>query len=1382
MLRCSVHRAHLYPRSLGIHRLARPIYWLFRSKNYRLNFCTKQKFKASKHVPDVTKDQAEKDESSRPTPTEAKAEIFRRMKDLETVTDSLHPKPRFEKYSKLFQDALAFNYFVPEVFNAFTVNSQPATGHYNDMLYYAASLKNYDLCKEVFRTMCMTDPTIAAAADRRTLEIMFTVGAETDDTLTLSRAILYMKACDIPATSNHFRYVFEKMATAKNPDKEIAVEQLERLTDFLCDSDAQIDNDCVLEMVKAVRNCGAKPQLAERLWGQLMTKKKIHGDAVNTTAVIEAYAEINDVENSMRLFDQLRGSVEPYQKTYDVMNKLMLKADLKHIDAAISVFETQMENHMAPESTCVAYLELLAETRNRGRCYKLFKQWNKRHGPTMPVMNALCKVYSLAGDSLIRPIRKVFIHYEMEDKMDEVTFRYLLQMTVHDCDGGHGTSLVLDMEEKGFKPETLHYNCILAGWIRTSEHGFYAQQALNEMFEAGVKPNRKTWEILLSSYDCIETAMDEMKEDVKAGVYNEAVTDWIMSFQPKFYPDPPAPAVLAEMHSQVAACPDAPTLMTTLPPRVLSLTHSHWFAAIERLTLFKQDGKWSPPAIVRPTMNADALETLRKDQSVEQRDLERFLHLPAQLWSLGRPIPPDELPRCGAAFLGALKLKFEDFPMFTEQFVNAFGHQYMSMHYLSVSAVLAQIAPLRHQFADWFGFFGERVLRFADFRPDLSDYGGLELTGVAMALTLCESEHLEVTVHKIVEQVVSLQEYHLNDESTLPITDDDVRTIQECFRQINVPTDSLRLLGEGEVVEGAVVEGGEQIHRATKDNKGNDDSDQSPPPPPPSNPITRIAKSLQEARSPAEIASALRQAFATQQLNSTLAVLACKQLIRLKMKNSTTQNNDGSATPPVATTVEPDGSQSIRLEVVGSPESSNKVFATTANFADADTNNQMFAASETSLDCGPVNPTNFSVTQQVSKSNLTQTEPSELSAKSPEDTRSEIFRLSTLALKSGAAISSFQLSPLLTAFADSQLEYADHPGFVDAFLKMFDSSSRHLSDTSVASIFGQLCLIGTPLDRPEMAKAAERVLAAAMSSEADVNKVHPDVMVGWAAVYAATAAGRGSQGVSETVKPLFPAAAGGGVPPARAKFFSTVAVRLEQESSPISVKILAMLNRLNFKDPNFSDLFHRFQFDKVAEAMPLRFLSPLAQALAAAQIRAVRTMRVIGDRLAKMDVTNGGEAGRVAKMDVAKGGETDVIRAEIEGVPVGLARKWMIDVKSAFEKLEFTHSELNGKLAQLSDGVSASISNNKSSETHTPSTEVNPGSTDTQSVKSAQTTTSSVDNTSASNNLKSEANTQHNHISLSVSNMNSDIKTEYPSDRNHSSQSIQKYSLAKSVE
>eukprot|EP01083_Nonionella_stella_P009332 26914_1 len=302
-----------------------------------------------------------------------------------------------------------------------------------------------------------------------------------------------------------------------------------------------------------------------------------------------------------------------------------------------------------------------------------------------------------------------------------------------------------------------------------------------------------------------------------------------------------------------------------------------------------------------------------------------------------------------------------------------------------------------------------------------------------------------------------------------------------------------------------------------------------------------------------------------------------------------------------------------------------------------------------------------------------------------------------------------------------------------------------------------------------------------MSSEADVNKVHPDVMVGWAAVYAATAAGRGSQGMSETVKPLFPAAAGGGVPPARAKFFSTVAVRLEQESSPISVKILALLNRLNFKDQNFSDLFHRFQFDKVAEAMPLRFLSPLAQALAAAQIRAVRTMRVIGDRLAKMDVANGGEAGRVAKMDVAKGGETDVIRAEIEGVPVGLARKWMIDVKSAFEKLEFTHSELNGKLAQLSDGVSASIPNNKSSETHTPSTEVNPGSTDTQSVKSAQTT-SSVDSTSARNNLESVANTQHNHISLPVSKMYSGIKTEYPSDHNHSSQSVRKPSLAKSVE
>eukprot|EP01083_Nonionella_stella_P170269 579139_1 len=293
-----------------------------------------------------------------------------------------------------------------------------------------------------------------------------------------------------------------------------------------------------------------------------------------------------------------------------------------------------------------------------------------------------------------------------------------------------------------------------------------------------------------------------------------------------------------------------------------------------------------------------------------------------------------------------------------------------------------------------------------------------------MALTLCESEHLEGTVHKIVEQVVSLQEYHLNDESALPITDDDVRTIQECFRQIKVPTDSLRLLGEGQVVEGAVVEGGEQIHSAAKDKKGNDDSDHSPPPPPPSNPISRIVKSLQEARSPAEIASALRQGFAAQQLNSSLAVLACKQLIRLKMQNSTTQNKDGSDNPSVATTVEPDGSQSTRLEVVGSPESSNKVFATTASFAGPDSNKQVFAASQTSFDHDVMNPHNFSVTQHVSKSNPIHTEPSELPAKSPENTRSEIFRLSTLALRSGAVISSFQLSPLLTAFADSPRGYA----------------------------------------------------------------------------------------------------------------------------------------------------------------------------------------------------------------------------------------------------------------------------------------------------------------------------------------------------------------------
>lgn len=68
-----------------------------------------------------------------------------------------------------------------------------------------------------------------------------------------------------------------------------------------------------------------KPAVAEQVWAMFSENRMLQPDAVNLTAVLNCYTHAKNLDGALRMFENMqKAGIEPYYRTYDVLNELIL--------------------------------------------------------------------------------------------------------------------------------------------------------------------------------------------------------------------------------------------------------------------------------------------------------------------------------------------------------------------------------------------------------------------------------------------------------------------------------------------------------------------------------------------------------------------------------------------------------------------------------------------------------------------------------------------------------------------------------------------------------------------------------------------------------------------------------------------------------------------------------------------------------------------------------------------------------------------------------------------------------------------------------------------------------------------------------------------------
>ncbi|VVA99417.1 unnamed protein product [Arabis nemorensis] len=283
-----------------------------------------------------------------------------------------------------------------------------------------------------------------------------------------------------------------------------------------------------------LRNPFKTPDLsdAKSLFNSIASTSRIPLDLKFHNSVLQSYASIADVDDTVKLFQHILKSqpdFSPENSTFHILLAHACRAPDSSLSNVHRVLNLMVNSGVKPDQvTTDIAVRSLCESGRVDEALGLVKELSEKHSPPDTyTYNLLLKHLCKRTDSLslvykfIDEMRKSF-----RVKPDLVSYTILIDNVCNSKNLREAKRLVNALSDAGFKPDCFLYNTLMKGYCTLSK-GSEAISIYKEMIEKGVEPDLITYNTLifgLSKSGRVEEARKYLKTMVEAGYEPDAVT------------------------------------------------------------------------------------------------------------------------------------------------------------------------------------------------------------------------------------------------------------------------------------------------------------------------------------------------------------------------------------------------------------------------------------------------------------------------------------------------------------------------------------------------------------------------------------------------------------------------------------------------------------------------------------------------------------------------------------------------------------------------------------------------------------------------------------------------------------------------------------------
>ncbi|KAJ4714084.1 putative Pentatricopeptide repeat-containing protein [Melia azedarach] len=275
------------------------------------------------------------------------------------------------------------------------------------------------------------------------------------------------------------------------------------------------------------------PELSEakKIFNSLITGKQNHIDRPFHNSLLQSYASISTVDNSISLLRHMihkNPSFVPDRSTYHILISQSCKEPDSNLSSVRNILNLMVTNGLEPnQGTTDIAVRSLCSVNRVDDAVELVKELSSKNSPPDVytynfLVKCLCKCRALSTVySFVDELRNSF-----DIKPNLVTYTILIDNVCNTKNLREAMRLVSALSDSGFRPDCFVYNTIMKGYCNLSK-GSEVIGVYKKMKEEGVEPDLVTYNTLifgLSKSGRVGEAKKFLKIMVEAGHFPDAVT------------------------------------------------------------------------------------------------------------------------------------------------------------------------------------------------------------------------------------------------------------------------------------------------------------------------------------------------------------------------------------------------------------------------------------------------------------------------------------------------------------------------------------------------------------------------------------------------------------------------------------------------------------------------------------------------------------------------------------------------------------------------------------------------------------------------------------------------------------------------------------------